>query len=171
MDNYKRLINNLKEAAGITQLTIYQGIVTKTDGVTCTCRFDDLEVSDIRLRASLSDKDKQMLVVPKVNSAVIIGSLSGDLSQAVVLQVDEIERIEINGGKLGGLINIEDLTAKINDLVDKFNSHTHSLMTGTVNVAGNAGTMTNAAPISVPAVSQKAVKLQKSDYEDETIKH
>lgn len=53
-----------------------------------------------------------MLVTPKVGSAVTIGSLSGDLRELVVLQVDHIETIVINGGKLGGLINIGQLTKK-----------------------------------------------------------
>ena len=171
MDNNRRLIENIRKAAGPVPMSIYQGIVTSTDGVTCSCRFGEMEVSGIRLRASLTDRERQMLIVPKTGSAVIIGSLSGDLAQAVVLQVDEADRIEINGGQLGGLVNIEDLTEKINELVDAFNGHTHSLPTGAVSVSGPAGAMSNTAPVSVPAISQKADKLNKDDYEDSTIKH
>lgn len=171
MDNNRRLIENIRKAAGPVPMSIYQGIVTSTDGITCTCRFGDMDVSGIRLRASLTERDRQMLVVPKTGSAVIIGSLSGDLSQAVVLQVDEIDRIEINGGQLGGLVNIEDLTAKINELVDAFNGHTHSLPTGTVSVSGPGGAMSNTAPVSVPAISKKADKFTRDDYEDDTVKH
>lgn len=171
MDNNRRLIENIRKAAGPVPMSIYQGIVTSTDGITCSCRFGDMEVSGIRLRASLTDKERQMLIVPKTGSAVIIGSLSGDLSQAVVLQVDEIDRIEINGGQLGGLVNIEDLTAKINELVDAFNGHTHSLPTGTVSVSGPAGAMSNPAPVPVPATSKKADKFTRDDYEDDTVKH
>ena len=120
---------------------------------------------------SLTERDRQMLVVPKIGSAVILGSLSGDLADLAVLQVDEIERIEINGGQLGGLINISELTDKINALIDMFNSHTHSLPTGTVAVAGNAGTMSNLSEVLVPEVRRKAEKFNKEDYEDNTIKH
>ena len=130
-----------------------------------------MEVRDIRLRASLTERERQMLVVPKIGSAVILGSLSGDLADLAVLQVDEIERIEINGGQLGGLINISELTDKINALIDMFNSHTHSLPTGTVAVAGNAGTMSNPSEVLVPEVRRKAEKFNKEDYEDNTIKH
>lgn len=171
MDNNRRLVENIRKAAGPVPMSIYQGIVTSTDGVTCSCRFGSTEVSGIRLRASLTERERQMLVVPKAGSAVVIGSLSGDLSQAVVLQVDEIERIEVNGGKLGGLVNIEDLTAKINELVEAFNGHTHSLPTGTVSVSGPAGAMSNPAPVSVPAISKKADKFTRDDYEDDTVKH
>ena len=112
-----------------------------------------------------------MLITPKVGSAVIVGSLSGDLSNVVVLSVDEIESIEINGGGNGGLINIQTLTDRINALVDKFNSHTHTLQTGAVAVSGPSGASSNPQPITVPAVTSKADSLSKDDYEDTTITH
>ena len=84
-----------------------------------------LLVSDVRLRASETDDNGEMLIVPKVGTAVIIGSLSGDYSSLVVLAVDHVESITINGGKLGGLINIEDITKRLNELVKAVNSHTH----------------------------------------------
>lgn len=171
MDAYKRLRDNIKAIAGGQAMTIYQGIVTAIDGDTCTCKFGELEIDDIRLRASLAGVEKRMLVTPKVGSAVVVGSLSGDLTALVVLQVDEIDSIEINGGKLGGIINIETLTDKINALVDAFNSHTHSLPTGTVNVQGSSGPAANAAPISVPAVAKKAERFDSRDYEDDKIRH
>ena len=170
MDQYRRLLENIRKA-NPGKLSIYQGIVTGTDGVECTCQIGNIEVSGIRLRASLTDRDRQMLIVPKVQSAVILGSLSGDLSNLVVLQVDEVDSVTFNGGQLGGLVNIEDLTDKINELVDAFNDHTHSLATGAVNVTGSYGSSSNTAPITVPAISGKAAKLNKDDYEDTTIIH
>ena len=49
-------------------------------------------------------------VLAGIALAVTVGSLSGDLSQLVVLQVDHIETIVINGGRLGGLINTVIMT-------------------------------------------------------------
>lgn len=163
----QRLIKNLRDAVGPAPITVYQGIVVDTDGITCTVRFGEMEVSGIRLRASEAANDSQMLIVPRKDTAVIVGSLSGDLSQLAVLSVDAIERIEINGGQLGGLINIQQLTDKINELVDAFNSHTHTIPTGAV----KCGTYPSVAPVTVPAVMKKANKLRKGDYEDETVKH
>ena len=101
-----------------------------------------------------------MLITPKVGSAVTIGSLSGDLTELVVLQVDHIETIVINGGKLGGLINIGQLTDKINELVESFNSHTHQ-----VTVSHPGGTFTTVKPM------ESAKTFDKGDYEDDKIKH
>ena len=163
----QRLIKNLRDAVGPAPITVYQGIVVDTDGITCTVRFGEMDVAGIRLRASEAPNEAQMLVVPKKDTAVIVGSLSGDLSQLVVLSVDAIERIEINGGQLGGLINIQQLTDKINELVDAFNSHTHLIPTAGV----TCGPYTSVAPVNVPAIKTKAKKLAKKDFEDETVKH
>lgn len=171
MSEDTRLVNNLRRVLGAARLAIYQGIVTGVDGDTCTCDFGDFWISGIRLRASLSEVERHLVIYPRVGSAVILGSLSGDLSDLAVLQVDEADRIEINGAKLGGLINIETLTAKLNELVDAFNSHTHTIAPGIVAVTGSVSGMANPKPVSVPAVTKKAARLKRSDYEDETVKH
>ena len=160
-------MRNLREVLGPAPISVYQGIVVSVEGITCTVRFGEMDVKGIRLRASEADEKAQMLIVPKKGSAVIVGSLSGDFAQLAVLAVDAVERIEINGGQLGGLINIEALTEKINGLVDAFNAHTHTIPTGGV----VCGVYPNDAPVNVPAVNKKASKLDKGDYEDETVKH
>lgn len=162
MDNNKRLADNIRKVIGGEKITIYQGIVRSIEGLTCTVTFGTLDVEGVRLRSSITDNDANLLIVPKVNTAVIVGSLSGDLSQLVVLAVDQVESITINGGKLGGLINIEALTEKINVLVDEFNRHTHQVST-----TGSATAQTGTA--AAPAT--KAEKLDQQDYEDTTIRH
>jgi hypothetical protein len=154
MDNYKELAGLVKAAAGKAQLTLMQGVVRKVSGLTCEVEIGGIAVPDVRLRASEAATDAQMLITPKMGTAVIVGSLSGDLTQLVVLAVDQIESITINGGKLGGLINIEPLTQKINDLVRAFNSHTHQGFHG---------------PTGPPL--KTAQPLNRNDYEDTKIKH
>lgn len=171
MQPEQRLIRNLQAAVGPAPLTVYQGIVASVEGVTCTVTFGSQDVSGVRLRASEAENDSQILLVPRVGTAVVVGSLSGDLSQLAVLSVDAVERIEINGGRLGGLINIEALTAKINALVKAFNDHTHNIGSGSIIVGPPSAPMVNYNPIVVPKVLSPASELDKSDYEDETIKH
>lgn len=170
MQPEQRLIRNIRAAVGPTPITVYQGIVASVEGITCTVTFGSQSVSGIRLRASEADQDAQILLVPRVGSAVVVGSLSGDLSQLAVLSVDAVERIEINGGQLGGLINIEQLTAKINELVEAFNKHTHTLIIGSV-VVGPTPQLANENPITVPKPLIPASRLEREDYEDTTITH
>lgn len=167
MTQEQRLIRNIKAAAGPQQLAVYQGEVVAVDGETCTVVFASQRVEGVRLRASTSELEQQLLVVPKVGSAVVVGSLSGDLAELVVLVVDEIERIEINGGKLGGLVNIGPLVDKLNELVRSFNAHTHTIPSGGV----VCGELPNAAPVSVPKTAGSAQEFDRGDFEDETIKH
>lgn len=154
MDNYKELAQLVRNAAGKAQLTLMQGIVRKVSGLTCEVEIGGIAVPEVRLRASEAADGGQMLVTPKTGSAVIVGSLSGDLTQLVVLAIDHAESITINGGKLGGLINIEPLTQKINELVQAFNAHTHQ---------GTHG------PTGPPL--KTAQQLKRGDYEDTTITH
>ena len=155
MDQYKELAMLIKQASsGGGRVTILQGIVKEVSGVTCTVEIGSLTVSDVRLRASVNQEEKQILITPEIGSAVILASLSGDMTNLVVVAVDVAESITINGGKLGGLINIEALTAKLNELVQVFNSHTHTAPNG---------------PTTPPTTSAK--QLQRKDYEDEKIKH
>lgn len=161
MDDYRQLQEHLRNVAGGRKtISIYQGIVKSVDGNLCEVTVGNINIPGVRLKASELDDDGLMLITPKVGSAVTIGSLSGDLTELVVLQVDHIETIVINGGKLGGLINIEQLTDKINELVESFNSHTHQ-----VTVSHPGGTFTTVKPM------KSAKTFDKGDYEDVKIKH
>lgn len=161
MDEYRKLQENLKRASGNGRtISIYQGIVRSVTGNLCEVTVGGITIPGVRLKASEMDDDGKMLITPKIGSAVTIGSLSGDLAELVVLQVDRIETIVINGGKLGGLINIEQLTDKINELVEAFNAHTHQ-----VTVSHPGGTFTTVKPTS------SAKSFKKDDYEDVKIKH
>lgn len=155
MDPYKELQERLKSVGGNSRtITIWQGIVNSIDGVTCEVQVGNIAIPGVRLRASESQSDNAMIIVPKVGTAVTIGSLSGDLSMLVVLKVDEVESITINGGKLGGMVNVDALTNALNKLVSTFNNHMHTVPNGT-----------SSAPVI------QASSFSKGDYEDLTIKH
>lgn len=162
----RRLADNIKRL-NPTSMWLTQGEVVTVEDLTCTVKIGDAEIEGVRLRASLTGRDRQILTVPKVGSCVTLGCLTADLNNLVVLQVDEVEKIIINGGELGGLIKIQELTDKINALVEAFNEHEHTLLPGKVITTGGA----NVNAINVPAVKKKAAKLDRKDYEDENIKH
>lgn len=171
MDQYRRLSDNLRKMGNPAKLAIYQGIVKAVDGDTCSVEFGKMTVSGVKLRASVAEVQSKMLVSPAVGSAVVVGSLSGDLNNLVVLVVDKIDTIVINDGKLGGLINIEQLTQKLNDFVNTYNQHTHSVssatFTGTVGGAPATGTITGVTAQPPSA----AASFDKSNYEDDKITH
>ena len=166
----RRLADNIKKLQPVN-LWMTQGEVIAIDGLTCTVKIGDAEIEGVRLRASLTERERHVLVVPKVGSSVTLGCLTADLNNPVVLQVDEVETITVNGGELGGLVKIQELTDKINELIDTFNNHTHTIGIGSITTTGSASTQNNSAPVNVPAITSKAAKLNRKDYEDETVKH
>ena len=126
-----------------------------------------------------------MVAFPVVGSYVVVSFLAPSVGVAVLCErVDKIavkiggmtaemtaDGVIFNGGILGGLINIRELTDKINALITAFNNHTHEIPTGGVAVTGNATAQSNPAPVSVPPIAGKHDPVNAEDYEDETIKH
>ena len=144
--------------------------VKQVDGTTCTVTIDGLELREVRLRAVVNDEESGIVVTPKVGSMVMISDLSnGNMNDWAVMMYSEIETIAINGGKNKGLINIEDLTDKLNALVDWCENHTHSGVITAVSGGSGApavGTNGNTGkPITAPNT------FNQSDYEDDKITH
>jgi len=160
MDRYRELGERLRALSGRQEPLLLQGIVKKVSGCVCDVAVGGLTLPSVRLRASSVSRSGELIVVPKVGSAVIGGSLSGDLSELAVLSVDAAETVTVNGGELGGLIKIEALTEKLNALVEAFNKHTHQ-----VTVSHPGGTFTTLKPAG------GASRFSRGDYEDEKIRH
>lgn len=121
MDVYRELgerLRGMKQTAPI----LYQGVVKSVEGSTCTVEIDGLDIPDVRLRASTTSDDLELLITPAIGSAVIIGSLSGDLTQLAVLSVDRAETIVIGGGQQGGLVLVHELVQKLNALESDLNT-------------------------------------------------
>lgn len=130
--------------------------------------------------------DKIMLKIGKTSGELVDGKidiaiqdnttarLTGDqidiTVQGTTVKMNS-EGFVINGGNFGGVIKIQELTDKINALIDAFNNHTHEIPSGSVAVTGSATAQSNPAPVSVPAILSPHTKVQVSDYEDEKVKH
>lgn len=161
MDQYRELSENLRRIMGRGSVAVGTGIVRSVHGLLCDVQVGSLTVPDVRLRASETADDGELLLVPGVGSAVVFGSLTGDLSQLVVLRADRIDSLRLtgsvclNGGARGGLVDIGLLTDRLNALVSAFNAHTHT---------GNMG-----SPTSPPLAA--AGSFSRSDYEDKQVTH
>ena len=135
---------------------------------TCTVIDGSVPYYDVRLQC-ITGGDKGIVVIPANGSQVLMISVEGSDEYVIIMcekadkvLIDTDTEIVINGGNNGGLIKIQKLTDKINALVDAFNNHTHQ-----VNTTGSATAQTGMAA----AVVTKAAKLNKSDYENEKVKH
>ena len=152
--------------------------------VDCTPLDDSALLVDVNLQVNQSGVTG-IILWPKVGSYVLVAFMS--TARAAVVLADEVERIELrvgdtqlkvdargvvaNGGQLGGMVKINELTDRLNALIDAFNSHTHEIPSGAVAVTGSATAQANPVPVSVPPVSAQHPKMTASDYEDDKIKH
>lgn len=166
------------------------GIVKEVDEEDGTCmveREGSPDMYDVRLNSVIDKEVKDCFrIIPAKGSHVLILSM-GEATEGLVIATSKIDKVIIqtgdmalnvsadgvvmNGGKLGGMIDIAKLTDKVNELADAFNNHTHTIPVGAIATTGSATSQTSSAPVTVPAISNKAKKLNKSDYEDEKVKH
>ena len=160
MDRYRELRDRLS-AMNKQPMTLMSGKVKKVDGLEVVVQMGSTEVT-AQLRATAMKQDGQILMTPAVDSAVVVGSLSGDLTRLVVLAMDRCDKIEmkgevvLNGGQYGGMVRVEDLTSKLNELVRAFNTHTHVV------------DIPKAITATIPTPAKPFVR---SDYENTKVKH
>lgn len=146
-----------KGGAGI----VFTAKVKSVDGETCNVELEGITLTDVRLRAVVNGENSKILVTPKTDSYVLVVDLAGNLSQLAVVGYSEVEKIEVdtdkiifNGGNNNGLVKIEELTNKLNELSRAIALHTHP-------VSGSAAGHT----------SSRIPMFNKSDYEDTKVTH
>lgn len=165
------------------------GTVKEVDEKEGTCiveREDAPELNEVRLNAVIDEGiTDRFTVVPAKGSFVMV--VLWEATEGIVVATSKIEKVMMktgdisvdvsadgmvmNGGKLGGMIDIAKLTEKVNALVDAFNNHTHTIPSGGISTQGSAAAQSTVSPVTVPAIQQKAEALDKGDYEDEKVKH
>lgn len=106
-------------------------------------------------------------VFPKPGSVCLIGIVEGRETDGFLISAAEVDAIEvtagtiiINGGGLGGLVKVQELTDRLNAFIDAFNKHTHQ-----VNTTGSASAQSGTAM----APAGKAEKVDRKDIENEYI--
>jgi hypothetical protein len=168
MDPYRELRELLAKIGGGKATNLYQGVVTALSDITCEVSIDGLSIPDVRLRASTEVDGAQIIVRPAVGSVVIVGSLTGDLDHLVVLSMDRAEEVIINGGKLGGLIKVQELTQKLNALESEVNN-LKQLFASWVPVKGDGGAVLRGLLGSW--AGKRLTLSRREDYEDTKVKH
>lgn len=168
MDPYRELRELLANIGGGKATNLYQGVVTALSDITCEVSIDGLSIPDVRLRASTEVDGAQIIVRPTVGSVVIVGSLTSDLDHLVVLSMDRAEDVIINGGKLGGLINVQELTQKLNTLESEVNN-LKQLFASWVPVKGDGGAVLRGLLGSW--AGKRLTLSRREDYEDTKVKH
>jgi hypothetical protein len=94
MDKLKRLDEALRQYSGTTNINIVAAEVLSVDGERCSVKIrENLEVTDVRLKATINGSGNKILITPVVGSYVLLGSLTGDEKDLTIVQMDEVEKV------------------------------------------------------------------------------
>lgn len=162
MDNYAKLGEMLKgRQQGATPL--FYASVVSVQGDSCTIDYAGLELDDVRLKASGTALDNKLLITPKVGTRALIGSLSGDFRELILLRADEPEKIAYTYGGLEVIIDSTDkkISLKNGDtsLIQLFDAIKQVITNLTVTTStGPSGTP---LPPTITAVNQFYTDAQK----------
>lgn len=160
------LIEILKKAIlPDAQLPIITGNVKSVDGDHCTVVVDGQELTEVRLKATISSTslNDRVLLTPKVGSLVLIGSLTGDLKDLCVLKIDELDKVEIKQGDFELMADIGNNKVKLKADEIEFNGGVndgmvllHKLESNLNQLKQYAETMNQAVGIALGAIDPMA---------------
>jgi len=137
-----------------------------SDEVIDVIAFDGTEYLDVQLKATINGTGG-MIIKPTVNSMVLVERIDNS-NRLFVTMFSEIEEIVFNQGE-NGMVIIDKLTKKLNELVKAFNSHVHS---GVITaVSGGSGAPAIGTPGNSAKPTTEASEFKQADYEDTKIKH
>ncbi len=113
MDKIAKLRQVMLAAFANKAVPLLNGTVTAVDGESCTVLIGELELDEVRLKATINGGDNKLLLVPPVGSIVLVGSLTGDLTDLAVISCDEVEKLTYKQGQLTLEIDSTDSTVKV----------------------------------------------------------
>jgi len=95
MDKYRKIADLIKGFGSTAAQMFFPATIKSVEGNTCTVTVGDLSISDVRLKATTTKTDNQVLLYPAIGSDVLVGSFSGDFGNLFLLSADVIDKIEI----------------------------------------------------------------------------
>jgi len=170
MNDIGKIKNSIRKLSGATKGIVFTAQVKSVEGETCTIALGNTSLSDVRLRAVINGNAEKLYIKPKKDSYILVIDLSnGNYRDLVAITYSEVETINIkisettididkdgvvfNGGKLNGLVKIDDLMG----WMDSVYSDLQTLIGILSAIPVNAATMTGSA-VFVPTTA-KPVKF------------
>lgn len=164
MDKSTQVKRALAQALGINPNLPITATVVSVENDTCTVKLlSKLVLSDVRLKATITDEADSFLIVPKVNSEVILMSQTGALSGLMVIKVNAVESIRYKKGNFEFIV--DGSTGKVT--LKKSGANFGALVSDLIKEISNAIILTPAGPGQI-AASTKA-KLTALDTKFKTI--
>ncbi len=122
---------------------------------TVTPLHDGPDIFNVRLTATVKAKDSMMLIIPKVDSDVVVAIMSDNPNVCYVAQFSDVEEILLNGDDHGGIgltkviaERIARLEKDLEKLAGAYNKHTHGIASSEKQVQINYTVKTSQGDIS-----------------------
>ena len=140
--------------------------VKSVSGTSCTVSEDGLEIEGILLGFDQSG----VVVVPKVDSDVLVAFIDNTRTNGAVLMVEKTENIEIMGNKYEGLPILSKILDNLNAIKNYLNSEKNAISTAFSAIG--AGTSANGASGKASFdAAMAAQSINFSDMENKKVKH
>jgi hypothetical protein len=151
--------------------------VKAVDQTNYTCQVTPADGSpdfyNVRLRSSVDESQEGVLIVPAINSWVLVGCIGDNDSYRFVMLYGEIDHINIvcddirlNGNQFGGLVKVQEMYDAINRLEQKLSNHQHIYIDGPG--TGQQFTLKSTNPTQDQTISPNTT-LQ--SLKNDTVKH
>lgn len=146
------------------KVNTFEAIVLERDDENMTVDvepFEEAELFDVRLKAGIDQVQQGIVEFPTVGSTVLVGIIRNNVETCFILKCSEVEKIVINGGELGGLVNWPDVKAELQKNNEILEAMLDILTGAPVNEPGNG------APSALQAsLSGALAAKQVGDFED-----
>ena len=121
--------------------------------------IDRLEYYDVQLGMGA------LCIYPKPGTTCLVGIVEGQETDAFLISANEVDEIVLNGGTLGGLVKVGELTERLN-LIEKDINSLKQRLSGWTPVPNDGGSALKTALSSHTAESRKEKKLGEIDNEE-----
>lgn len=137
-------------------------VTVDTDGtMDVTGVIDRLEYYDVQLGMGA------LCIYPKPGTTCLVGIVEGQETDAFLISANEVDEIVLNGGTLGGLVKVGELTERLN-LIEKDINSLKQKLSGWTPVPNDGGSALKTALSSYTSESLKETQVR--DIENERVK-
>lgn len=161
MDTAAEIKQTLIKALGVNPNFAITATVVSIENDTCKIKLiSELVLSDVRLKATISDDEDSFLIIPKVGSEVIVMSQTGALSGLMVIKIDAVEKIVYKKGDFEFIV--DGVTGKIS--LKKGAANFGSLIENLIDTVSNAVLVTPSGPGSIDPTTQSQLMQIKTAF-------
>ncbi len=174
MSKERECADSIREILGKMPKYSFIAQVVEVNGATCkVARLgDNMIINNVRLN-ELSDETTGIVIRPKTDSCVLIAVID-DFNYYVSLysEIDSVDiqcdKITINGGDNGGLINIEELKKQLNKMTKRIDGIMSAIENSTTNPQDGGATYKTGMISVLQSITDKE---DFTNMEDDKIKH